>query len=352
MMSKLRLAAVACALGSSAVNGQGRDVTELVQSDFRIHGPGAVSLQRHTGHAYRVKSKTLAKGLLRAFLSDGRRWSKLFWGNATEGEIAEPVPADNVVGCSEQDRQSAASHMDKMMENFQQKLEEVMPSVMEKAMAGQMGMGNAPALPFATPFGTGDAEAQAPGEINIDMSDLIKLPEECEGLLNQKKALNWEGIMECAQEVLGVSATCLGCIPQFGAQVKDACEQMCASSVTEAGTAMENAIHSATAKLNNRSNAAFGGFGGGMPSQQDMQAVVESAQEGLTGAMKIVASCGECVLPKATSFAGCVGGEEAAKFVQEQGEELVGSLKSGDLLRVEIDPSMGGAEQEEQDMIM
>jgi len=340
MTSKLRLAAVACCALAVTAGAQSPDVTELVQSDLRIHGPGEVALVRHSSGVYRVRSKTLAKGLLRAFVSDGRRWSKLLWGNATAGASGQPEPAlGDAAGCSAGEFATAEENVAKLVDDFMKTMQESLPKIMEKTMSSPFG--GAPALPFATPFGNGDTQPQ--GEVDVNIGDLIKLPPACASLLDQENGLAWDGIMSCAQEVSGVSTNCLNCIPQFRNQVKDGCFGQCSSSLGEVAHSLDGALAAVQDKLQKSRSGMFGG----MPSQEDKMTVAQGMMDALKSGMKDLAPCGECIAPKAASFAGCVGGEEAAKFVEKRAQELVEGLKSGDLMRVEVDPVMGGGEQEE-----
>jgi len=339
MMSKLRIAAIACcALGASAV-APGSDVTELVQSDISIHHPGPVNMARGNKQ-YRVKSKTLAKGLLRAFLSDGKRWAKLLWGNATEGVAGAKVPAVAAdAGCSDQDREAAMASVQKMQEDLESGMEAMLPKIMEQMGGAAMGspFGGAPAIPFAPSSDGGKAPQQ---EVNVNVGDLIKVPPSCDNIVDQMSDLEWSGIGSCLMDVLNVSELCIDCIPQFGKKVQEGCASVCDSAMSDLSDSMYGQIETVQGKLEKTMSSPFGG----MPSEKDMMEVAGDLQEAVSSASKKLEPCAECMAPNFVGLAGCMLGEEAAKGTEAMAKELLEALKNGDLLRVEV----GGMEDEDQ----
>merc|ERR1719221_574068 len=106
------------------------------------------------------------------------------------------------------------------------------------------GFGGSMMVPFRV---KGDQPERPPMNIRID--DLIGLPAACKILVDQVPLLYWPDVMNCAKEVLGVSAACVDCLPRFGKQVKVECADKCMGELDEVAESIERVGQATTEQV-------------------------------------------------------------------------------------------------------
>jgi len=269
-------AALCCALCLPWCHGLGSDATVLLQGSLaRSAGEGAaLELER----AARVRG-SLSLAVRFAVANSGLLSRLAFRGG---GVPAQELAAASL-GCSAEDKV---------------KLDDIVDGLQASVMATINATANAtaPAGAVSVPgFGTA---------VPMKMGDL-PLPESCRRALQDQASL-----AACAQEALGVSAPCAGCVPKLFAEVKSNCQEQC------------EAVEQPEAAAKQDKSSA--GAGADADAEEDLTARTASA-------MKRLLPCAECVQPKVTSFAKCIG-------EPEWGGELLGAIGGYmDALRVGVE---------------
>lgn len=322
MVSARRLTAVACcALGAAAAEG-GIDALSMVQRDRpggRVTGRGTVTFaSKHGSMLYHI-------------FANGHRLSKLLWGNATQAPEAIPVISTTAPGCTEGDRESAMAAAQKLHERMHSQVQAMMDKMMQGGLP--MGMGDGLQFPMVPFTDTAVPEAS--------ISESLDLPKACASL-ESGEDLSWSAIAACTQDAFHVSGGCLQCLPDFAQRLRAECKGTCNSGLDTIAEKLAGSLDEMNGKMEKSASRSWGG----MPSHADMQDAARGLSSALNEAAKQFLPCQQCMSPRMTSFAGCLGGDEAARLMEQSSKDLEKGLRSGDLLGVDV----GGEDRESGDL--
>jgi len=272
-------AALCCALCLPWCHGLGGDATVLLQSSLARSDVEDAALARHLEAERAARVQGGLSLALRFVVANSGLFSRLIF---QDGDVPS-MPAQSV-GCSAEDKVK----LDDIVDGLQAKAMETISNATANATS-PTAMVSVPSFGMAVPLKLGD----------------LPLPETCQRAFQDQASL-----ASCMQEALGVSAPCAGCAPKLFAEVKSNCLEQC-QAVDQP---------EATAKQGTDSSSA----GAGSDAAEDLTARTASA-------MKRLLPCAECVQPKVTSFAKCIG-------EPEWGGELLGAIGGYmDALRVGVE---------------